>query len=168
MTALVPCPACKRHVATRETACPFCACRLPVSRAPRIVRLGRVSRAAVFSAALAACSEPAKQPPPAPAQGSDGSDDLEQLLDQQRDHPRDHQPRVVAVPDAGAPAAAVDAAIEIATSPVDAGVPDAGVAVKKKQQRKQKKVDSVDKQRVLDYRYIAKPYGAPPARRRVV
>ena len=152
MTTFAPCPACKRHVATREIACPFCAHRF-TPRAQQIALVGRVSRAAVFSAALAACSNdkpPAPAPPPA-----HGSDDLEKLLD--------HDDRTVEHPappiDAGVPEP--DAAIVDAGAP-DAGTPDAGVVIKKKKKLQQQETIKIEQ------REMAKPYGAPPARRRVV
>ncbi len=68
---LRPCPACHRHVSIEESACPFCAGALVVA-APRAISLGRVSRALVFSAGLAACgsNKPVTQPPPDPGNGS--------------------------------------------------------------------------------------------------
>ncbi len=59
---LVPCPACARHVAIAETACPFCASALPTDLAKRVIpgATGRLSRAAAYaftaSLAVAACS----------------------------------------------------------------------------------------------------------------
>lgn len=154
MTTFAPCPACRRHVATREVACPFCAHRF-TPKSQHIALIGRVSRAAVFSAALAACS---KDKPPAPTPPAQGSDDLEQLLDHDGsavEHPTAPPPIDAAVVE---PDAATDAAI------ADAGVPDAGVPVKKK-----KKVENVPPPPPPpDARVMAKPYGAPPARRRVV
>ncbi len=53
---LQPCARCLRHVATTELACPFCAAPLtPV--VPRVLARGRFGRAAVFAGAttLAAC-----------------------------------------------------------------------------------------------------------------
>ncbi|HEX5061197.1 MAG TPA: hypothetical protein VFV99_17645 [Kofleriaceae bacterium] len=154
MTALVPCPACKRHVATRERACPFCAHVLPVARAQHITVIGRVTRAAVFSAALVACGKdkPKEAPAPPPAQGSD---DLEKMLDE----PRTVEHAAVPPP--------VDAAvIEPDAAVVDAGAPpDAGV-VKKKHVQKQQVQDVRDIK--IDHIQNAKPYGAPPARRRIV
>jgi hypothetical protein len=48
--ALVPCKACARHVAARETACPFCgAPRAQRAERPAIRSL-RASRAALFAA----------------------------------------------------------------------------------------------------------------------
>jgi hypothetical protein len=54
MSCLAPCPACGRHVATDETACPFCAAALPESfrqacssRRPATGRLSRTARLAV-------------------------------------------------------------------------------------------------------------------------
>jgi hypothetical protein len=154
MTELAPCPRCKRHVATRETACPFCAHRF-TPRGQHIALVGRVSRAAVFSAALAACSNdkaPAPAPPP-----SQGSDDLEKLLD--------NDGKAVEHPTAPVP---IDAAVaEPDAAIVDAGAPpDAGVAIKKKkkQQEKVEVATPPPDDRIIN----AKPYGAPPARRRVV
>ena len=149
MSELVLCPACQRHVRAGEVACPFCARALPRLRPQRIALAGRVSRAAVFSAALVACAD--KKPAAPPAQGSD---DLEKMLD---DKPKvDHA-------DTPAPIDAADAAI--ADAGVDAGVPpDAGVVRKKK-----KKVEVLTAPPPPDDRIInAKPYGAPPARRRIV
>jgi hypothetical protein len=73
---LAPCPTCRRHVAA-EPACPFCGAVLASAPAPRPVLQGRFSRAAVFAgvagfagATLAGCSskssppEPAAQPAP--------------------------------------------------------------------------------------------------------
>jgi hypothetical protein len=65
MSQLAPCPACKRHIVTTETACPFCAATLsdsfrgqPPARRPP----GRLSRAAMLAAGAAllgaeACSD---------------------------------------------------------------------------------------------------------------
>jgi hypothetical protein len=85
MSCLAPCPACKRHVATDETTCPFCAAALPDSfrdavlcRKPR----GRLGRAAMVVAGAAlvgaeACSNsivPAYGiSPPPPDAGADTS-----------------------------------------------------------------------------------------------
>jgi hypothetical protein len=156
MSELVVCPGCRRHVTTREITCPFCACTLSPARAQRVVLVGRVSRAAVFSAALAACSDdkPKSQPPP-PAHGSD---DLEKLLD---DKPKvEHAD--IAPPIDAAVVVEPDAAIVDAAPP-----PDAGVVVKKKRRKQEQQQETV-KQIDLDRIQNAKPYGAPPARRRVV
>jgi hypothetical protein len=163
MTALVPCPACKRHVATREITCPFCASALPAQRARHAVVLGRVTRAAVFSAAVIACDsdKPAPAPAPTPAQGSD---DLERLLDDPA------APRVAPPVDAALADAHVDAPLVDAGVP-DAARPDAGVAKKKKTQKK-RDPDNLEDVKIqeerFDQRHLAKPYGAPPARRRIV
>jgi hypothetical protein len=154
MTELRLCPACHRHVATREVACPFCACALAPARGQHIQLVGRVSRAAVFSAALAACSSE-KPAAPAPAPPAQGSDDLEKMLDTDE--------RVVPRADAPTPidAASADAAVVDAAVPVDAGV------VRKKKQQQQVPLDEPVKT-VPDHMIHAKPYGAPPARRRIV
>jgi len=62
MSELRPCSGCRRHVAVSETACPFCGAtrELPTSGS---LRLGRVSRAAVFAgAALATTACGGKKP----------------------------------------------------------------------------------------------------------
>jgi hypothetical protein len=160
MTTLAPCPHCNRHIRANEATCPFCIQAVASRRAQYVPTLGRVSRAAVFSAALVACSKDEPKPPP-PTPPAQGSDDLEKLLD--------HQPQVAAQPDAAAPAdAGVDAAMDAGL--VDAGMPDAGVRVQKKK-KKRDPANLEDTQLTpdkLDPRHMAKPYGAPPARRRVV
>jgi hypothetical protein len=133
-------------------------------RPQRVSLTGRVSRAAVF-AALAACSksDKPKQPPPA----AHGSDDLEKMLDD--------QPRAAEHPDAVASDAAIAIdAPALADAGVDAALPDAGVK-KKKQQRH---VEQINRDQDVapppppppppDWHNIPKPYGAPPARRRIV
>jgi len=154
MSELVPCPGCKRHVSTREVTCPFCARALSPSRAQRVVLIGRVSRAAVFSAALAACSDDKPKPAPPPAQGSD---DLEKLLD--------HEPKQAEHPDVPPPADAAEPIAQTIDAGVDAGLPpDAGVARKKKKKQQIETITPPDLDRIQN----AKPYGAPPARKRIV
>lgn len=160
---LAPCPRCKRHVATSAPACPFCGAAIQHARPQHVTLVGRVSRAAVFSAALVACSneKPAPAPAPPAAPGS-GSDDLEKLLDQDEG--------TVAHPNAPAPADAAavpDAAIADAGVP-DAGTPDAGVVIKKKKKKQQQQIEETVKTIEIDRMQNAKPYGAPPMRRRVV
>lgn len=157
MSELAPCPGCRRHVTIDERTCPFCERPLPALRGQHVALVGRVSRAAVFSAALAACSGDKQPPAPAPPPPAQGSDDLEQLLD--------NDGREVAQPDP--PPAPIDAAVEpIADAAIDAGVPDAGVVKKKKVRTHE---DREVKQQLDQMRiHNAKPYGAPPARRRIV
>jgi hypothetical protein len=170
MSALRPCIACKRHVRIAASSCPFCAAALPPGRA-QYVRPGAFTRAAVFSAALAGCSDHKQPPPPAPGSAQQGSDDLENLLDQQprtADHP---------TPDAGA----IDADVAVAATPdaavaVDAGIDPQVLAAKKKVQEERRRRleaekrlrDQLLREQQVDVREMAKPYGAPPARRRVV
>lgn len=155
MSALAPCPSCRRHVTIDERTCPFCERPLPPLRAQHLALVGRVSRAAVFGAALAACSGDKQPPAPAQPPPAQGSDDLEQLLD--------NDGREVAHPDPPPSDAAVE---PIADAAIDAGVPDAGVVKKKKVRTRHER----ELERQLDETRIhsAKPYGAPPARRRVV
>lgn len=185
---LVPCVHCKRHVGVTETACPFCATSLPPQRS-QFAFAARLTRAAIFSAAAVtagACKDSSKssaalQPTagsaaPGSAAGSGSADDLEKMLDADG-RTVDHPAPVAA--DAGADG---DAAVAAAT---DAGVPgDAGIdEAKRKEIIREKRVDRdlQDKdedvrrrhQRELERQKIKiqvnnKPYGAPPARRRVV
>lgn len=86
---LEPCAKCKRHVAVDATACPFCEAPI-VASPPRSILVGRWSRAAIFASAttLGAChtnssstatmqqirndtkTEPTKVAPPAPGTGT--------------------------------------------------------------------------------------------------
>jgi len=175
MTELVTCSACRRHVDVRETVCPFCAAPLSARR-PQRALVTRLTRAAIFSAAttLAACSDkpapaPAPAVPPVPSTGSgDGSDDLEKLLDRDErlvEHPA--PPLDAAVPDAPSPDAgvAVDAAVDAGVDPALAEQRRRRERLRLERQREQERIERVDETR---WREMAKPYGAPPARRRVV
>lgn len=173
MTELAPCVACKRHFAIGEVTCPFCAAALPPRPAQRFVPRS-LARAAIFSAALAACSDP-EPSTPVPAKGSAASnaDDLEKLLDNDGTTVQRPTPADAATPDAAQVAAAVDA-----------GVPDAGVdpqvlAAKKREAERRRRErqrqlelqrQQVNEQKQLQERMMhnAKPYGAPPARKRFV
>jgi hypothetical protein len=162
MSELVPCPGCRRHVVVDERACPFCARALPALRPQRVSLTGRVSRAAVF-AAVAACSKSDKPNPPPAAHGS-GSDDLEKLLD--------YEPRAAEHPDAVAKDAAIAIdAPALADAGVDAALPDAGVKKKKKRVQQQQQINDqlvAPPPPPWDPNNIPKPYGAPPARKRIV
>jgi hypothetical protein len=169
VSELRPCTACKRHVRASATTCPFCDVALAPGRA-QYVRPRALARAAVFSAALVGCKDhkpPA--PKPVPAQGSD---DLENLLDQQArtaDHP------ATAPGDAAVQVATPDDAA-VAAVVVDAGIDPKVLYDKKRQAEERKKhVQEIQQRRheAIDNGDVrehinAKPYGAPPARRRVV
>jgi hypothetical protein len=67
MSDLEPCPACRRHVRTDETACPFCEAALG-GAASRRLSTTRVARAVVFAGAAlataaAGCGGKQKQVP---------------------------------------------------------------------------------------------------------
>lgn len=53
MSDLRPCPECRRHVRADESACPFCAAALEPA-APAALPVGRLTRAAVFTAGVVA------------------------------------------------------------------------------------------------------------------
>lgn len=51
---LRPCEACSRHVRVEEAACPFCGATLVASEPRRVTLVGRASRAMVFASATVA------------------------------------------------------------------------------------------------------------------
>ena len=157
---LRPCGKCRCHVRVSEVACPFCGAELAGAPPRAVTVVGRVTRAAIFSAALAGCTNDKPKPTPAPAPAQ-GSDDLEKLLD--------HDGSEVVHPEAPPP---IDASIATTdAAPIDAGVPtpDAGVVRKKRhKQQQQQQEQTIEQVKQIDQRHMAKPYGAPPARRRIV
>lgn len=171
---LVPCGGCRRHVDARDARCPFCAAAI-TARPRRVLPRGRITRAAVFSAALVACESKQPSPQPAPVPQQQGSDDLEKMLDGDH-HVADRAP----VPPAPAPAdASLADGAALATAPTDAGVAvDAGMdrakmlEIKTNQDRRRRHRERRIDEQVLvppdDHHNIPKPYGAPPARRRLV
>ena len=172
---MTPCSACARHVKHDETACPFCGTPF-TAPAPRNLRVvGRVTRAAVFSAALVACSKH-EEPKPKAGSAEHLDQDFNQLLGS-------------AEPGSAAVAASADAAVAVA--------PDAGTDAaltdeertrqlqhaqdqqreekqREQRQREQRAQDELRRREIEQQQlrqqqhYNAKPYGAPPARRRVV
>jgi hypothetical protein len=171
---LVPCNACRRHVSVSEATCPFCAAAVPVQRARRFAPRGRITRAAVFSAALVGCESKQEPPKPTPAPQQQGSDDLEKLLDDDHhvaDRPAPPTDAAIAADATAIASGALDAGV-----PADAGVDQKALAAKREKQRKlreerERKRKEIEEQLVVpnpDWQIQAKPYGAPPARRRVV
>jgi hypothetical protein len=79
VSALVPCPSCKRHVRESEAACPFCAATRRVARPESRAVAGAargLSRAALFalgSVAVTACFE---EPSAVPFYGSPPTGDV--------------------------------------------------------------------------------------------
>jgi hypothetical protein len=162
-------------------ACPFCAATLSPGVARNVVLRGRLTRAAVFGAALVvgACGNKTDNAPK-PAQGSSDPKELERMLDE----PIGREPTAHAAPiDAAVDAAAIAAAIDAGVPP-DAG-PDAAaiarrVAAERKrrdaelrkrieeEQREAERLRELQQQQQQQQFHNAKPYGAPPARRRLV
>jgi len=168
---MTPCPGCSRHVRDGELACPFCASALAPPR-PRAPVVGRVTRAAVFSAALVACGGKKDEAKPAPPAGSAEKldQDFNQLLGSAEASGAPH------AVDAAVAAVAVDAPVA-----VDAGVSDEERTrqlqrVQEEQRKKREQLEQEQRQRTIDdqriqqrdWHNVAKPYGAPPARRRIV
>ena len=174
---LVPCVHCKRHVGATETACPFCATALPPQRS-QFAFAARLTRAAVFSAAVVgagACKDSSKssaalQPTTAGSAAATGS--ATGSATDASTPPVDHTAPVT-VTDGGVD----DAAIADAGASGDAGVvlneQQRNEIIKKKEQDRGDNVDDGRRREIQrDLRrkmqQNAKPYGAPPARRRIV
>ena len=164
MSSLAPCPACKRHVRIGVTSCPFCAAPLPALRSRNLMPRA-LTRAAIFSAALAGCQD--KKPAPAPAPGAEIGSSA---------HVVDDAPPIADA--AETPTGSGGSAMGSATGSAadDAGVADAGVAdagtgskaaIDKARALKVKQEKDREQREMLQ-RHMAKPYGAPPARRRIV
>ena len=171
---MTPCSACARHVKHEETACPFCGTPF-VAPGPRNLRVvGRVTRAAIFSAALVACGKH-DEPKPAPAPGSAEhlDQDFNQLLGSADTHAASRDAAVAIAP---------DAAIDAGKSDEERTRELQQAQQKQEQQRREheQRADEERRRRELEQErlrqqqldmqqhYNAKPYGAPPARRRVV
>jgi len=179
---LVPCAACRRHVAALAESCPFCGtARTPLRRA-LLVQPGRFSRAAVF-AGLAACYTNTSAPPsqnqsvpPVEKRRAVGGSSLRGKLTHAR---------------TGAPLGGV--VVEVWTTasvPTTATTSSSGEFVVSGLEPRDYTVSFVgpdgvryatskivevrDKETVLDLAFdpvpapVPKPYGAPPARRRLV
>jgi len=80
--ALIPCPACSRHVFVEACACPFCAVKLRVCEArvgaapgPHLSRAARLAAGAALVGA-AACSSTSVIPPYGIPPGHDASADV--------------------------------------------------------------------------------------------
>jgi hypothetical protein len=179
---LRPCPGCQRHIYADASSCTFCgvAVAAPVVREPS-ARVGRLSRALVFAGAIAAAPAcgPAVRYEALPAAAANGA---------VKGHVVRHDGRPVAAyvtlygqalrsvtggSDSMSVSAAGDGSFSFANVPPGhyrisvSGLGDspeldvrAGSAAV---------IDlELDKPKPVDTRHMAKPYGAPPARRRVV
>lgn len=178
---MTPCSSCARHVRETETACPFCGAELAASPPRTVAIVGRVTRAAIFSAALVACGTKHEEPKPAPPAGSAEKldQDFNQLLGSAE--PGSAQPGS-AVAHASDAAVAADAA-QVAV-PVDAMTDeertrqlqhaqdqhkrDEEQALRRQREEDQRRREEQLRLQQQDFNQNAKPYGAPPARRRVV
>lgn len=162
MNELRGCPGCKRHVRVGAATCPFCAASLPAARA-QYSKPRALTRAAIFSAALAGCSDHKQPAPSAAGSAQVGSDDLEKMLDSDGR----------TVQHASPPDAAADAPVDASAVAVDAALPpDAGAVHKKRHvpppPPPPPPPPDDDLRNNPNWHNNPKPYGAPPARRRVV
>ncbi len=117
MTALVPCPSCRRHTRV-EAPCAFCGAPLPPDLAPAPAAKGRLTRAALFAltASVTACaSSEGSRADPSEA-GSDAGSDAAAIADATSVEGGDPY---VAIPMYGAPGC--DAAAAVDASPTSAG-----------------------------------------------
>ena len=164
---MTPCSACARHVKHDETACPFCGAPF-VAPAPRSARVvGRVTRAAIFSAALVACGKH-DEPKPQPRGSAENLDqDFNQVLGSAEVQ---HAPADAAV--ALAPDAAVDAGKTDEERTRELQQAQEQKELQKQHADEERRRRELEQQRVRQQQdnmmHNAKPYGAPPARRRVV
>lgn len=166
MTELAPCPRCHRHVAVRETACPFCSAAVSGLRAVHHVP-AKLVRVAVLTAALVGCSDKKAAEPP-PAGSAQGSDDLEKMLDQDVKTAKHDTPADAAL-DAYAVAEAIDAGVPADAGPTAEEIAHKRAVERKRLEEKRRIKQELDEQRLRNLdRLNAKPYGAPSARRRVV
>ncbi|HUS29615.1 MAG TPA: hypothetical protein VMZ53_13975 [Kofleriaceae bacterium] len=152
---LSPCPACKRHVRIAAASCPFCATRLPVLQARRAIPRS-LTRAAIFSAALAGCQT--KQSAPAPSAGSAAP------IVAPPAPVADAADMPITGSNAGSAVVADDASVAADAAAAGSGVGSA-LRQEKLHRLKEKRTQHI---KIPDERQMAKPYGAPPARRRVV
>ena len=164
MNPLAPCPSCQRHVRVGAASCPFCATTLPALRARNIVPRA-LTRAAIFSAALAGCQSKSTAPNPSAGSAATGS---------AVQHVADDAPSAPVADAAEAMGSATGSATGSAGSAAvadDAGVADAGVTKASAEELKKRKLERLHEKRhkvEAVERQMAKPYGAPPARRRIV
>jgi hypothetical protein len=161
---MTPCPGCARHVRDRDASCPFCGAA--VVHVVRAFAIGRVTRAAVFSAALVACGGTKDAPKPAAGSAEHLDQDFNQLLGSAEGSAR----RQVAV----------DASLAIdAAATADAGISDEertrqlqraqeAEHRRKLQRDHERELEEQREQQQQQWHHVPKPYGAPPARRRVV
>ncbi|MBT8495320.1 MAG: hypothetical protein KJO07_19895 [Deltaproteobacteria bacterium] len=145
MSELQPCTHCARHVRASDDVCPFCQTPIEFRQVRPRLGPGRLTRAAVFAGAIGAigaCEKEAPESPPPPPAATDAA--------------------------AKAPTPA-DAAIPDAATIADASIPDAGTpdAAPKKKRRRRARPDAASKPARVKHP-TPKPYGAPPARRRLV
>lgn len=158
MNELAVCPQCKRHVRVATASCPFCATALSGLRARNVIPRA-FTRAAIFSAALAGCGEHKK--PPAPTAGSAIGSAAAPVA-------ADAEPGPGSDTGSNAGSAVNAFAAADAGAVVDGGTPDAGRGSADAKKLKEERDTLRKKIREDRLRQMAKPYGAPPARRRIV
>jgi hypothetical protein len=159
MSHLRSCTSCNRHVLSTDVACPFCAAALDIdARAPAALpRLGRAALIA-FAASAVACGGESRPVPTEPTTTSTASASAAPTTD------LGTAPSASAAATATATATATASAVASAAAPADAGaVKDAGAA---KDAGKPK--TAVTATATATVHNMAKPYGAPPARDRIV
>ena len=154
MSELQPCEACRRHIRITEQACPFCAEQV-ARRSPLGSARSVILASALAGASALGCSDerPAtKAPPPV--------DEPVAVEKPVEDDP------LVAMPYGAPPPPVIADAAPVADAAPDAGAPDA--AAKKKKRKAKTKVIKAPKPDPAPVPIPNMPYGAPPARHRIV
>ena len=195
---LTPCEQCQRHVAADAAACPFCAAPRTPEVAPAMGHaVGRFSRAAVF-AGLAGCyvnnPPPQQQPPPPPDQQQQQQQQQQQFaqpvgaatirgtLTRTDGVPGANVRVMLSTGQSRAITTVTDAQGRYSFANVPAGTytvsfdvaynPRVGPQPRREVTVAEGAVQQVDMSFAPapppDYSNVPKPYGAPPARRRVV
>jgi hypothetical protein len=161
MTDLRPCTECSRHVRVDEAACPFCGGDNTAPFTPPRIPTGRLTRAAIFASALATGGAAACGTNPEPVDPTDDQTTGDDKIMQQDGTTDTTNTTPAPTPDAmmAAPPAAVDAMM--AAQPPPPAPVDAGVAI-------DTNTDVVPDKVEWNPNHIPKPYGAPPARKRLV
>jgi len=183
MPLLAPCATCHRHVGLDAPTCPFCHAP-PATLPPRTPTtiLGRVTRAAVFAGAVGAAGCGASVPKPhydqmtSPASATGESGEVRGRITRHTGEPA--QTTVYLVTDivgTRSPSTTTDGNGYYRFDDIPAGEYEIRVSGSKHRVRivvrpAQAVVLDVaqDEPPKVDTRHMAKPYGAPPARRRVV
>jgi hypothetical protein len=185
---LRPCPACRRHIDVVAARCVFCAAPVPIAIRAAAGAITRMSRAAIFAGAIAiapsaaGCGEAAPRYETLPAASTTSGVIRGRVRTHDGDAAANRYITLWGEAFRGRPGSTGDALTTISGADGSFGFNDIppghyrmGITGKREQRtvlvRAGKAVVldvELDKEKAIDPRHMAKPYGAPPARRRVV